>query len=441
MKHNDYTEHMDEVPLQYSLVNKNWFHRTFDKLDKDSMRGSILIMLLTALGTGLFTIHHLFDSIGIILAYVAIIVFGLFYYLVTDILICSLKEHEVHSKSINEMIKHIMGPVWGSVYDVFFSCYLFLSLIAQLLSISGAFYNNFADYIFDLLKVTPEHRTFSFFNFNFCLISGVFLFFINVKQSVTQFRYSSLVSLIIILYIVFVCVFQTPFYYAELKSKKLDDYNFINFDLVEFLTSYGLLLFSYNCIANFFGVVSTVHNPSRRRLRKIFIRTFVILGSLFIIFGSVAYMSLGSHNSSDVELFFFRNPIEGKSDRFMLVGRFLMIISLSVASGLTVNPLKIMTHDIFRIQKTTISNFVISVVVTVLVSVIAANFNDIINYISIAGSFSVTLIAFTFPGICGIKTNYPKSKLTRNLLLAWIVGVTLMGFAGSFLAFKNFKSK
>jgi amino acid permease len=420
--------------------SRSWFTRTFSRLGKDSLRGSILVMLLTALGTGIFTLHHLFDAIGIVLTYVCIVLFGLFYFLVSDMLIFSLRGGEIQATSINELIKIILGPFWGLIYDLVFFVYLVLASIAQLLSMSEAFYKNFSEYIWSWFKNVPvEHQTFEYFNFYFCFAASVLLFSVSVKQSIDEFRYFSLISFAIFVYIVVVCLAQSPMYYHDLKARNLDDFKLYDFNLNGFLSNYGLLLFAYNCITNFFGAVTSVHNPSQRRLRKIFGRTFVTLAFLFVVFGTAAYLSVGSKLAKDIHLFIFRPQI-GDSDYFMKIGRTLLILSLCVGFGLTVYPLKIMCFELFKVPRNNISNFILAVIFTMTPVVIGSNFTGVTTYVAIAGSFSATLIAFTFPTMCGLKSGYTKSLIGKICIIIWITTLTLMGFYGSYLAFLDFKN-
>ena len=75
---------------------------------------------------------------------------------------------------------------------------------------------------------------------------------------------------------------------------------------------------------------------------------------------------------------------------------------------------------------------------TVFVVSIAANFTGVTKYVSIAGAFSCTLIAFTFPGICGIKLGYVKSLPAKILMGIWISLLTTMGMYGSYLEILKF---
>lgn len=49
------------IPSDIGRGPYSWYDRTFSKMDKDSLRGGIFVLIVSALGTGLLTTHHLFD--------------------------------------------------------------------------------------------------------------------------------------------------------------------------------------------------------------------------------------------------------------------------------------------------------------------------------------------------------------------------------------------
>lgn len=52
-----------------------------------SLRGAIMNMLISALGTGIFTLHKVFNDIGIVWSLVAIVIVGAYFYLAIDMII------------------------------------------------------------------------------------------------------------------------------------------------------------------------------------------------------------------------------------------------------------------------------------------------------------------------------------------------------------------
>ncbi len=61
-----------------SAVNyRNWFNRTFSQMKKDSLRGAILVLLVSALGTGILSMHNLFHKLGIVFGTILLFVVGI----------------------------------------------------------------------------------------------------------------------------------------------------------------------------------------------------------------------------------------------------------------------------------------------------------------------------------------------------------------------------
>lgn len=72
------------------------------------MRAGILMLNISALGTGLLTLHHFFDQIGIIIGSIVLFLVFFQFILASDILIIALKKNS-KSKSLNQLIENIMG--------------------------------------------------------------------------------------------------------------------------------------------------------------------------------------------------------------------------------------------------------------------------------------------------------------------------------------------
>jgi len=100
-------------------------------------------------------------------------------------------------------------------------------------------------------------------------------------------------SFVIIFYIILVILIQTPFYYNELKSKNENKYNLYETNLRQVFESFGIAIFAFNCLTNFFSVAEQISNPNPRRLRKVFKRSFFTLFILLIVIGIAGYLSIG----------------------------------------------------------------------------------------------------------------------------------------------------
>lgn len=417
----------------------NWFQRTFSKMGKDSLRGSIFMMLLTALGTGLFTLHHLFNEIGIVFAIVMIVLAGICYYTTADMLIYAV-DHAPGSQSLSDLNKKILGKFAFVFYNTLFFIYIMLCLIAFMVSMSKILYQNFSAQIWSIFTVDKDHQNFEYFNKYFAYLLGFLLFFLIVQRKIESLRYFTLYSFFIFVFVICIFTVQAPLYISELVKNKQDDYNLVDISFQRVFSSFGILLFTYNAIPNFYTVVSMVQNPTVRRLRKIFMRTFAILGASFIVVGSIAYLSLGKHNTPDVDLFIFRHKI-GESDLLMIIGRCLLLLSLATGTGMNAYPLKVMLRQAFNLNNSFKVNLLMSIILVSTCTVVVSQFTVVTTYIAFAGAFCATIMVFTYPCVIALKTGYASTSFGKALLVGYLLLITALGLASSYVSLMKFFGK
>lgn len=421
---------------------RSWWNRTFSSLQKDSLRGGIFTMLLTALGTGMFTLHHLYNDIGIVWTILVLAIFGLNYVYAMRVqtYAASVVKAQVHS--LNDLVNHYLGKTTLIIFNIIFFIYNMIALISLILAITKTFYTNFEPWIWQwitkVISVSKEKQDYSHFNMAAVWIVGFFMFFLTVQRSVDALRYFSLVSFFVFVGIIVVVVAQTPAYYQQ---NKIDNsFNLTDFSFYNFLCRFGLAVYSFNCVTNFYGIYNSVHNPSPRRLNKIFRRTFIILFFLFIAYGLASYLSLGRKFADQTDLFIFRDQI-GESDIFMRVFRALLVCSLFIGFALNVFPLKMMTFDILKIDGASRNNFLVSLFYTAVPVLIAGFFTKITQYANLGGCFSATFIAFIIPGLLGLKVDFHRSRPLLVLHYVWLALMIALAVGGTYMAIKNFESK
>lgn len=91
-------------------------------MDKDSLRGAIFVLIISALGTGLLTTHHLFNALGIFPALGVLILVWAMFLLAADIYIKSIKK-SFGAKNINNLVMNILGKKWGVLFNAIFIVY------------------------------------------------------------------------------------------------------------------------------------------------------------------------------------------------------------------------------------------------------------------------------------------------------------------------------
>ena len=96
--------------------------RTFSKMNKDSLRGGIFVLVVSALGTGMLTTHHLFDALGIFPSLAVIVIVWLMFLFASDIYTKSIKK-SFGAKNLNNLVMNIMGKTWGIIFNIVFVLY------------------------------------------------------------------------------------------------------------------------------------------------------------------------------------------------------------------------------------------------------------------------------------------------------------------------------
>ena len=158
-------------------------------MDDGAIRAGIFVLIISALGTGILTLHHFFNSVGIFIGIGILVIVGIGFVFSSDVLIYSLKKSE-NAKSLNELVGKILGSKARIVFDILFFLYLFLALISLVLTISKTFYLNFGriimekyfDYKFIDDNDFKEH--FKDFNHYFAYVVGFIFFFLVLQRDI-----------------------------------------------------------------------------------------------------------------------------------------------------------------------------------------------------------------------------------------------------------------
>ena len=152
-------------------------------MDDGAIRTGILVLIISALGTGVLTLHHFYDSIGILIGTgVMAIVAGMFIFS-SDVLIFALKKSE-NAKSLNQLIENLLGKASKIIFDVLIFIYLFLAMVSILLTVSKTFYLNFGRPImekyfhYNFIDEQDFKNHFKEFNTYFAFVAGFVIFFL-----------------------------------------------------------------------------------------------------------------------------------------------------------------------------------------------------------------------------------------------------------------------
>ena len=413
-----------------------WLDKAFSKMETDSFRIGILLIIVSALGLGVLTFHKIFIDIGIINAILLIFLISFNFILSSDIIIYSLR-FAANIKSISQVVEAILGKFARKFYDFFVFIYFFLNSFTILLAFFLVSYDLFGEQFNDLVGNKNNDNNFTNFKKYFSGIAFIIVypvFFINNSK---YLKYGSFFSLISFGYLFLLTLIQFPDFYYNIKlNHPYIEYNYASFNYKNILKSIGVLLFTFNCLTNFFGRISIVGNPRVKNLKKIFKRSFVVLSFIFCLIGLTAYLSLGP-NSKQLEFFILRDFSEiYENDYFMSAGKIFLLISSLVTLGLILKPFKKILFKIFKKKKTCFNIFISTIICFLLFLACFFYQGGIYLLFVINGLFPGILLVWIYPGFLALRIKYVRNRFKVFLLVCWIlVGLAVFVSGFVFLVF------
>ena len=140
----------------YSKKHLPWFERTFSAIETGSQRGAILLVLASALGTGIFTLHKTYVKTGFVFASMLVFIVG-FLLLYSSKLIIHASRKNPECNSLPQLAEKLLGASWYYIYNGIFSIHLIIMGLAGFLAFSKTFYYNFENLIWKIFPVAKEH--------------------------------------------------------------------------------------------------------------------------------------------------------------------------------------------------------------------------------------------------------------------------------------------
>ena len=115
------------------------------------------------------------------------------------------------------------------------------------------------------------------------------IFPLSLSESLTKFRYISIIALSAILYIAFILFMDQPKYYAH--NYKPEIIVKANWDFFVFVQGFSICVFAYTCQNHILPIYGELDRLSTRRIYKVINRSVLIIGSLYLAVGLVGYFS------------------------------------------------------------------------------------------------------------------------------------------------------
>ena len=409
--------------------------RTCGPMGPGSMRGCIFNLCILSLGTGSLALPQKIGYMSLLVSPIVIFISGAINYWTLTILGDVARKHkirkyeEVVSKLFNEKLSHFLGIVM--VLNQSGMIILYQVIMYKLL---GGVINEFFSLGYANVEEFVAQSFWSQKKIKFLVcysITITILFPLCRLKTISKMRYASTFGIISLFLLIFIVLIECPFFYKHNVTEGNQKINLMNIrpgfgkDL-QFLQSISTIIYAFACHVGVFPVLNSLHNPTRKRVQKVFRRATMLDIVCYLIIGISGYLSQPEHTP---DLIVERDKIF-KNDFLMTIGQMLFIFTLIAKICANYNGLRttlLIQMDYDPIEYPNNVNFIMTVISLSITTFIAAIFQKISDYISLIGSFCSVFIAIVMPGMIYIKDN--GKKLTNlNNILAIIFVVIVSGF-------------
>jgi amino acid permease len=406
-----------------------------------SMRGCIFNLCILSLGTGSLALPQKIGYMSLLASPIVILVSGAINYWTLTILgdvarKYKLRKYEdVVSKLFTQNLRIFLGIVMvlnQSGMIILYQVIMYKLLGGVINEFFSLGYSNVEEFVAE--SFWREKRV----KFLVCyLITITVLYPLCQLKTISRMRYASTFGILSLFILIFIVLVQCPFFYRHNVVKGNQKINFYDVrpgfgkDL-QFFQSISTIIYAFACHVGVFPVLNSLHNPTRKRVQKVFRRATLLDIVCYLIIGFSGYLSQ-PENTPD--LIVERDKIF-KNDFLMTIGQILFIFCLIAKicanyNGLRTTLLILMNYD--PIEYPNNVNFVMTVISLGITTFIAVIFQKISDYISLIGSFCSVFVAVVMPGMIYIKDNDKKiTSLTNILAIIFVVIVSGFGLLTSY---------
>ena len=415
-------------------------------IEKGSITECVINLCIISFGIGLLALPQKVNFVTLIMTPILIIICGIVNYWTFTVLGDASRKLKIMK------YEDIVSALFNPCFSYFFIFVMGLGLLGVIILFQvilykflGGIINEIFSYGYSNMEVfasesfwgEKKNRLLVCYGITICVLLPLSLI-----KTISQMRYASSFGVFSVFLIIIIVVIQCPsFYYHNIIEGK-QEINVINFSKgfgpdLKFIQSILTIIYAYECHAGIFPVISSLSNPTRPRVQKVFRNATSVNVIAYIIITLAGYLSQ-PENTPDLIL--EREKIS-KNDYLMTIGLCLFSITLATKISASYNCFRALILNIMKYDSSNYPNginIVLTVITLSFTTFVAAMFQNIADYISLNGSFYGLIIGVIMPGIIYIKTNSYSIFHVKNLLaLIFILTLCSIGALTIFFTLKK----
>lgn len=303
----------DDPEVHHEPSSRNWFHRSFGRMEEGSVRGNMFLLIVTTIGSAFFVLPHCARQIGLFFAALLVICSALLSLFCSQILFIGFKETKANT--YNECMEGLLGKKIGLMSTVVIMMHTFGSSISTWI-FSWIYLSSG---VLQLLKIDPAtHPVSILYQHAYFFLGFLVIFTVTLFRSIEKLKLVSIVGFGMILFLVAVFVSLMPSYFEHFNG--LGYIKFISFkwDLYA-LKAWGITNYMFLNQYAITPICKTTKNVNFRRVTKIIGRTIGVVCLVYVLILFCGYFSLPTNAFN--EIFLLRPAINGESDVLIMTGK------------------------------------------------------------------------------------------------------------------------
>lgn len=416
-------------------------------MESGSFNSGVFSQCILLIGTGCLALPKTAEYISLVFTPVAIVIAGLANMRAFVILAELSDKYKIETYS--GLVRHLYGKGMGIFLDIALIFDTFLTMLVYqvcVYKLLGGVINDLGNLgyksVDDFLQNSFWKNTWCKFSVNYGIAALILLPGCLLKN-VSKMRFVSVFGIISLFILMLILLIQSPWfasnYFKNIYNKDDPNTQLNVYDItsgftkdLNFFKSISTIFFSYCCHVGVFPIINSLKNKDITQAKKVFKVGTIISMVCYIVIGVSGYLTQPINTPA---LIFERETIFN-NDIIMTIGRIFFILALFTKIPALYNGVRFIFLEFFGYEKDNYSNkanILITVISLVIISFIGSIYQNVTNYISLVGSFSTTIIAFTIPGLSYIKGSglgYSFKNIANGILFGLL---TAIGFIGGIL--------
>lgn len=386
-------------------------------------------LLKTIMGAGIVSYPLFFVEFGLVSATVLSCLSSILAFSSLMILCECADFAETRDKTFSGALSSIFPGIAGM-----FNCIVF----TKCFGVSVSYLVLLKPLLKDLLKKTDIRVLKDLSEYSIVVIYAILMFPICSMKDLKSLRYTSIIGVIGVC----VCIVGSIYNYTVIRSSgnPMPDTSLVKYPAYSWLGFTGQFVFSFTCHQNIFGIRANLSDGSSGNMRYIILMGIGTSLFLYVLFGSVIYLSYGSKIEDNV----FNSFIDGSVRSIVFV---FYSIFISCSFPLQVHPARdCLTGWIDRmvqslnIRRTESSKSKDNIAIRVFSTGIIILFCAILSLMpielstiqTVIGGSASTIMCNIIPALCIMKL--PRSKsLFEKVSSISLIGYGVLAFTGIFI--------